>query len=113
MNDLKKQYIKQTEEKNKRRERGGIYKEFPTDLWKDTHTRLKTMDWIENKSLDKSFNEKVTELLQGVQKVLEGLCCPGSRYRREAWKGTAPQLSENTHKYRECTLSVFRQYMII
>lgn len=58
MNDLKKQYIKQTEEKNKRRERGGIYKEFPTDLWKDTHTRLKTMDWIENKSLDKSFNEK-------------------------------------------------------
>lgn len=35
--------------------------------------------------------------LQGVQRVLEVPCCPGSRYRHEAWGDTALRLSEWTN----------------
>lgn len=34
------------------------------------------------------------QLLLGVQMVLEGLCCLGSRYKHEVREGTALQLSE-------------------
>lgn len=46
----------------------------------------------------------ICELLPEVQKVLVDLCCPGSRYRREAWRGTAPQLSASTEKVQRAVL---------
>lgn len=43
----------------------------------------------------------ICQLLLEVQRVLEGLCCPGSRYRHEAREGTALQLSERTNKFKD------------
>lgn len=41
------------------------------------------------------------QLLQGVQMVLEVLCCPGSRYKHAVREDTALQLSENKTKNTE------------
>lgn len=48
----------------------------------------------------------ICQLLLGVQMVLEGLCCPGSRYRHKVRQGTALQLSKkksNTEVDFVCT----------
>lgn len=48
----------------------------------------------------------IYQLLLEVQRVLEGLCCPGSRYRHEAREDTALQLSERTHKFKDSDIIV-------
>lgn len=59
---------------------------------------------LRGRNVDTPLNEMICELLPEVQKVLVGLCCPGSRYRREAWGGTAPQLSASTEKVQRTLL---------
>lgn len=43
---------------------------------------------------------------QGVQRVLEVLCCPGSKYRHEATEDTAPPLSKKQTNKNPKTYSV-------
>lgn len=59
---------------------------------------------LRGRIVDTPLNEMICELLPEVQKVLVGLCCPGSRYRHEAWGGTAPQLSASTEKVQRALL---------